>query len=79
MTLKMNRSVSYPTRDELLEFGRNVCHVPDPAAVVERIGDAMSATLANRGAGMPEDFLRTLREEWDAGRSSVAPVRFFTR
>jgi serine/threonine-protein kinase HipA len=79
MALKMNKSVSYPTREALLEFGRNICHVQNPAAVVERIEDAMSATLANEAAGMPQDFLGTLREEWDAGRASMQPTRIFTR
>jgi serine/threonine-protein kinase HipA len=32
--------------DELLDFGRRVCGVADPARVVERIADAMVQTLA---------------------------------
>lgn len=77
LALKMNKSVSYPTREELLEFGRNSCHVQNPAAVIERVADAMSATLAEQAASMPQDFVRELREEWDAGRSSMEPPRFF--
>jgi serine/threonine-protein kinase HipA len=79
LALKMNRSVAYPVRDELIAFGRDICHVPDAAAVIERIADAMSATLAHEGQGMPEDFLRSLRDEWDAGRQSVAPSKAFAR
>jgi serine/threonine-protein kinase HipA len=79
LALKMNKSVSYPTREEMLEFGRNLCHVQNPAAVIERVADAMSATLADQAAGMPQDFVRELREEWDAGRSSMEPPRVFAR
>ncbi|CAB3753761.1 type II toxin-antitoxin system HipA family toxin [Paraburkholderia humisilvae] len=77
MALKMNKSVSYPSREALLEFGRNVCHVQDAADVIQRIADAMSATLADEGAGMPQDFVDTMRAEWDAGRFSVEPPRTF--
>lgn len=77
MALKLNRSVSYPLRDELHAFGRNVCHVQNPAAVTERIADAMSATLAVDAARLPADFRTRFREEWDAGRLSIEPARVF--
>jgi serine/threonine-protein kinase HipA len=77
MALKLNKSVSYPTRRELNEFGRNICHVQDPGAVIERIADAMSATLEEEGSRMPREFLAQLRSEWDAGRFSVAPTKVF--
>jgi serine/threonine-protein kinase HipA len=79
MALKLNKSVSYPTRGELNEFGRNICHVQDPGAVVERIADAMSATLAEEGSRMSREFLAQLRSEWDAGRFSVAPSKVFSK
>ncbi|CAB3748801.1 type II toxin-antitoxin system HipA family toxin [Paraburkholderia solisilvae] len=79
MALKMNKSVSYPMREALLEFGRNVCHVGNPGAVIERIADAMSATLADEGAAMPQDFVGTMRAEWDAGRVSMEPPKVFIR
>ena len=75
MGLKLNRAVSYPMRGELLAFGRNVCRVNDPTAVVDRITDAMSATLAEEGERMPPRFVAALRVEWDAGRSSVLPMQ----
>lgn len=37
---------TYPLPDELLDFGRRVCGVADPARVIERIADAMVQTLA---------------------------------
>ncbi len=79
MALKLNKSVRYPTYDELLAFGRNVCHVQHSATVVERIADAMSTTLEQEGARMPAAFLSDMRAEWDAGRLSAAPARVFVR
>ncbi|MCA8198528.1 type II toxin-antitoxin system HipA family toxin [Burkholderia vietnamiensis] len=77
IALKLNKSVSYPLRDELHAFGRNLCHVQDPATVTERIADAMSATLAEEGDRLPKEFLSNFREEWDAGRASFEPARVF--
>ncbi|RKP56580.1 type II toxin-antitoxin system HipA family toxin [Pararobbsia silviterrae] len=68
MALKLNKSVSYPTRDALIDFGRNTCHVAHPAVVIERIADAMSVTLNEDGASMSRAFRADLRAEWDAGR-----------
>jgi serine/threonine-protein kinase HipA len=36
---------TYPLPDELLDFGRRVCGVADPARVIERIAQAMMQTL----------------------------------
>lgn len=36
----------YPTPAELLDFGRRICGVSDPRAVVERIAQGMSQTLS---------------------------------
>jgi hypothetical protein len=55
-----------------------VCHVNDPAAIVDRIADSMSATLAEEGGRMPGQFLMALRAEWDRGRSSVMPMQAST-
>ena len=79
MALKLNKSVLYPTRSELLTFGRNICHVQDPALVIERIADAMSATLADENERMPRTFLTAMREQWDTGRSSVLPMQVLGR
>ncbi len=79
MALKLNKAVLYPTRSELLTFGRNVCHVQDPSAVIERIADAMSATFAEENERMPREFLAAMRVEWDTGRSSVSPMQVFGR
>ena len=79
MALKLNKSVAYPTRGELLAFGRNVCHVQDGDVVIERIADAMSSTLSENGERLPHEFVAALRTEWDTGRSSVRPMRIFGR
>lgn len=79
MALKLNKSVRYPMRDELIAFGRNICHVQDATAVIERIADAMSATLAEEGERMPVAFATALSREWEIGRASIAPMRVFGR
>nr|WP_217283814.1 type II toxin-antitoxin system HipA family toxin [Aquabacterium terrae] len=64
-----DRSRAYPDTEALLGFGRAVCQVAHPQQVIERIADAMSATLhAARGdarvaAGLVDD----LRAQWDIG------------
>ena len=49
MALKLfkgrHQSRAYPTADELVAFGRQVCGVAHPDAVLSRIADAMSDTL----------------------------------
>lgn len=78
MALKLHKTVRYPTHDELLAFGRDTCHVQYPAAVIERIADAMSITLSEESARLPASFVADMRAEWDVGRLSVAPPRVFS-
>jgi serine/threonine-protein kinase HipA len=50
MALKLRRgkhsNKTYPTTAELLDFGRSVCRVSQPQQVLNRIGQAMTETLA---------------------------------
>jgi serine/threonine-protein kinase HipA len=59
---------SYPARDQLERFGRDVCGVYDPARVIERISDAMSAALALPHAAVPADLRKRIAEIWDMAR-----------
>jgi serine/threonine-protein kinase HipA len=77
MALKLNKSVSYPTRDELYTFGRTFCHVSDPAAVIQRIGDAMADALTQEGWRLDTPFREALRVQWDQGRGSLAQDKVF--
>lgn len=60
---------TYPTRDELLDFGRRVCGVSQPARVLEAIAQAMGETLqqAEGDARVPVDLLGKMRKAWADG------------
>lgn len=66
-------SRSYPTTQELLDFGAEVCSLSNPHAVVQRVGAAMSDTLA--AARSDERIASKVRErvaqEWASGMSQV--------
>lgn len=72
LALKLNRAKHYPTRQELLKFGADVCHVRDPAQVIARIASAMSETLAAHRDQIDSTFLQQLTREWDGGRLAIA-------
>lgn len=72
LALKLNKQKRYPTRQELLKFGADVCHVRDPAQVIERIASAMSETLRANHERIDSAFLQLLRSEWDDGRLAMA-------
>jgi serine/threonine-protein kinase HipA len=72
LALKLNKEKRYPSRLELLKFGADVCHVRDPAQVLERIASAMSATLLAHSDRIDSAFLQQLTREWDAGRLAVS-------
>lgn len=60
---------SYPSTEELIAFGRDVCEVARPVQVIERIADAMSTTLAQaRGdARIDPLLLAKMAEQWALG------------
>jgi serine/threonine-protein kinase HipA len=73
MALKLLRgrhqTRAYPTREELMAFGRRVCGVANPEATVHNIAQAMSETL--RQAKTDERIAPPLRSAistaWEAG------------
>jgi serine/threonine-protein kinase HipA len=79
MALKLNKTVRYPTRQDLHDFGRNICGVREADAVFDRISEAMTSTLVEEGARLPRDFLASYRAEWEAGIASMARLRVFGR
>lgn len=60
---------TYPTRDELLDFGRRICGVSQPARVLEGIAQAMHETLqqAPGDARVPSGLLAKMRGAWEEG------------
>ena len=71
------RHRNFPSREELLEFGRAVCRVRRPEQVLERIGTAMSETWREHGARLDGDFRTRMAAEWEEGRASMAAPRVF--
>ncbi len=64
-----HRTKTYPTTEELLEFGRKVCGVAQPALVLARIADAMRTTLqeARGDPRVPKSLWRDMSQAWDEG------------
>ena len=50
LALNLAKTRVYPDRRTLIEFGEQHCLVKRPGEVLERIADAMSATLASMGS-----------------------------
>lgn len=63
---------NFPTRGELLDFGRTICKVRRPEDVLERIGSAMSDAWHAHGDRLDGEFRVLMAREWDAGRMAVA-------
>jgi serine/threonine-protein kinase HipA len=60
---------AYPTREELIDFGRRVCGVSQPARTLQAIAEAMRVTLedARGDARVPGELLTKMRAVWDDG------------
>ncbi|MCS4510184.1 type II toxin-antitoxin system HipA family toxin [Xylophilus ampelinus] len=64
-----HQTKTYPTTDELVDFGRRVCGVTQPAAVLERIAEAMRRTLdaAKGDTRVPSSLWQSMAHAWEAG------------
>jgi serine/threonine-protein kinase HipA len=64
-----HQTKAYPTTDELVEFGRKVCGVHQPAKVLNAIAQAMHETLetARGDARVPADLLGKMAAVWQDG------------
>lgn len=73
MALKLfagkHHTKTYPTTEELHDFGRRICGVSQPAAVIERIACAMEKTLAEAQGDerIPKDLLNQMKSHWQTG------------
>jgi serine/threonine-protein kinase HipA len=77
MALKLAKSKSFPTRETLLQFGADVCHVRNPDQVIDRIATAMSESLSQNRPRIDPEFFQKMSAEWDAGRVAALPNRVF--
>jgi hypothetical protein len=64
LALNLHKSRSYPDRTTLLAFGRDHCGVARPEEVLERIADALSATLKENRGRVPAELWEGLNTEW---------------
>jgi serine/threonine-protein kinase HipA len=71
LALKLNKSRSYPTRQEMLDFGIKHCGVQQPQQLIERIAQAMHETLQEHIDLFPQAFAQRITSEWESGRSSL--------
>lgn len=60
---------AYPTREELIDFGRRVCGVSQPARTLQAIAQAMRATLddARGDQRIAAELLAKMRPVWEDG------------
>lgn len=64
-----HQTKAYPTTEELEDFGRRVCGVPQPSAVLERIAQGMRKVLAaaKGDARVPKALWEQLSQTWQEG------------
>ena len=72
MALKLfkgSRSKTYPTPEELLEFGRSVCGVTQPQRVLQRIAEGLRKSLeeARHDDRIPRDLVPRMEGAWETG------------
>ena len=78
MALKLfggrHQGKGYPTVDELLRFGREVCGVTQPAQVLHRLAQGMSHALAGAlgDARIPPTTRDAMAEYWQLGMGYAA-------
>ncbi len=66
-----HQTKAYPTTEELLDFGRRVCGVGQPAHVIQRIAQAMHQTMAGakRDSRVPKELWVQMNQAWTSGYS----------
>lgn len=64
-----HQTKAYPTTEELVDFGRRVCGVAQPARVLERIVQAMLRTMeeAKGDLRVPKELSAQMSQAWELG------------
>lgn len=65
----------YPSREDLLRFGRAVCLVSHPEEIINRIATAMTETLGEHASRLTCEYGKRLAIEWNEGCLSLASRR----
>lgn len=71
-----HRSKAYPTREELMAFGREVCRVDKPAHVIAAVAQGMSqaAAEAQHDDRVPKDLVKAIAAQWESGLAMAAAI-----
>jgi serine/threonine-protein kinase HipA len=64
LALKLNKSKSLPTREELIAFGRAHCRVSHPARVMDRIEEAKREAWSECKTLFPQAMAERMAKEW---------------
>lgn len=64
-----HQTKAYPTNEKLVDFGRRVCGVAQPARVLQRIAHAMNKTMeeAKGDLRVPKSLRTQMNQAWEAG------------
>lgn len=64
-----HQTKAYPTTEELVDFGRRICGVTQPAHVLERIAQAMHKTMeeAKGDSRVPKELWTQMSQAWASG------------
>lgn len=64
-----HRTKTYPTTEELHDFGRRICGVGQPSRVLEALAEGMRQTLddAEGDERVPREFVAKIRGVWEEG------------
>lgn len=65
---------NYPSRDELVRFGKMICLISKPGEIIERIAAAMSDVIAANQDRLEGEHAARLTMEWDHSRMALAPA-----
>lgn len=66
LALKMNKTKQYPTRKELLQFGKDHCGVQQPEIILERIAESMISVFREHRDQLTVDTRGKMEREWES-------------
>jgi serine/threonine-protein kinase HipA len=72
LALKLNKSHAYPSRKELIAFGRDYCLVAKPELVMQRIAQAVSEVMKENQSLFSIEFGQRMAAEWEGGLASLS-------
>ena len=71
LALNLNKSNAYPSRKELIEFGKKYCFVTNPEIVIDRIAQACTEVMKQYRTLFTTEFGNRIAEEWDSGKAQL--------